>query len=300
MLVRAVNPDNAIVWNLAETDIETYSEGVQNELQDCDINNLIESKVEYTTRSDWTKGWTPVEAITPTEAMMVGLTNSNYELTENGDGVTWGADNGLSLLDFMEVDEDGNCIGALDIDDPKWDELLDQITLDEAIQFIEKGGDDVENIDSIMLTRNYSQDGPVGFAFDQVAGYFVRWSEDMADEPTYTAESDEMGAYSMATMPTEPIVAATFNTELAQREGELFGEDALWANISSIFAPGVNLHRIIQRIRSSQVCLEAQSASDASPRDLCLSRSTSHSTIRNPTAPVCPRSSQSRAHARTS
>ncbi len=237
-----VNPDNAIVWNLAETDMETYSENVQNELQDCDINNLIESKVEYTTRSDWTKGWTPVESITPTEAMMIGLTNSNYELNENGDGVTWGADNGLSLLDLMETDEEGN-VSAVDLDDPLWDQLLDQITLDEAIQFIEKGGDDVENIDSIMLTRNYSQDGPVGFAFDQVAGYFVRWSEDMADEPTYTAESDEMGTYSMATMPTEPIVAATFNKELAQREGELFGEDALWANISSIFAPGVNLHR---------------------------------------------------------
>lgn len=238
-----INPDNVVVWNLAETDIETYSENVQNELQDCDINNLIKNTVEYTTRSDWTKGWTPVPAITPTEEMMKGLTNSVYEFTENGDGLTWGADNGLSLLDFMEMDEDGNCIGALDIDDPQWDDLLDQITLDEAIQFIEKGGDDVENVDSIMLTRTYAQDGPVGFAFDQVAGYFVRWSEDMADEPTYTTESDEMGAYSMATMPTEPVVAATFNTELAQREGELFGEDGLWANVSSIFAPAVNLHR---------------------------------------------------------
>ncbi|MBQ6411438.1 MAG: fibronectin type III-like domain-contianing protein [Atopobiaceae bacterium] len=52
----AIVPDNAIVWNLAETDIETYSAGVQNQLQDMDINKLIADTVEYTTRSDWTKG----------------------------------------------------------------------------------------------------------------------------------------------------------------------------------------------------------------------------------------------------
>ena len=41
----------------------------------------------------------------------------------------------------------------------------------------------------------------------------------------------------MATMPTEPIVAATFNKDLVEREGELLGEDGLWANESSLFAP---------------------------------------------------------------
>lgn len=238
-----IQAENAILWELEETDLETYSENVENQLTDCDINNLLEDKIEYTTRSDWSKGWTPVESITPTEEMMKGLTNSLYELTENGDGVTWGADNGLKLLDFMEIDAEGNCVGVLDLEDPKWDDLIDQMTLDEAIQFIEKGGDDVENVDSIMLTRTYANDGPLGFAFDQVAGYFVRWSEDQADDPNYVAESEEMGAYSMATMPTDPVVAATFNTELSKREGELFAEDALWSNESSLFAPGVNLHR---------------------------------------------------------
>ena len=43
-----INADNAIKWNLADTDIETYSVGVENQLQDLDINNLIENTVEYT------------------------------------------------------------------------------------------------------------------------------------------------------------------------------------------------------------------------------------------------------------
>ena len=52
-----VNPENVQVWNLAAKDMETYSANVQNALQDCDINNLIENTVEYTTRTDWSKGW---------------------------------------------------------------------------------------------------------------------------------------------------------------------------------------------------------------------------------------------------
>ena len=44
-------------------------------------------------------------------------------------------------------------------------------------------------------------------------------------------------------MPTEPVVAATFNKELVEREGELFGEDGLWSNANSIAAPGLNIHR---------------------------------------------------------
>jgi beta-glucosidase len=63
--IEAINADNAIVWNLAATDIETYSKNVENQLQDMDINKLIENTVEYTIRSDWTKGWTPATTTSP-------------------------------------------------------------------------------------------------------------------------------------------------------------------------------------------------------------------------------------------
>ena len=47
----------------------------------------------------------------------------------------------------------------------------------------------------------------------------------------------------MATMPTEPVVAATWNIDLIRREAELYGEDALYAKESICIAPGANLHR---------------------------------------------------------
>ena len=145
-----INADNAIKWNLADTDIETYSAGVENQLQDMDINNLIEDTVEYTTRSDWSKGWEPIESLTPTEAMMVGLTDQLYELTENegdGSGITWGADNGMKLIDMMQFDENGNYAGALDFDDPMWDRLLDQMSFEDMSLLVNLGGWQTAQID---------------------------------------------------------------------------------------------------------------------------------------------------------
>lgn len=239
-----IKAENAIKWTLSRRDIETYSKNVENALQEADLNNYIENKVEYTTRNDWTKGWKPVLDVTPTTEMMVGLTNSNYTLNKNGEGITWGANNGLKVIDFMIVDENGNYAGVLDFEDEKWDKLMDQITLDEAIAFIEKGGNDIENIDSIMLPRTYENDGPLGFTYDQVGGYYIRWTEDLKNQPTYVGEDHKYAKWSMNVMPTATLVAGTFNYDLIVREGELLGEEALWANESGILGPGTNLHRV--------------------------------------------------------
>ena len=151
--------------------------------------------------------------------MNVGLGNDNYKLNANGEGVTWGADNGLTLLDMVTVEGDGS-ITVADLDDPRWQSLVEQVSLDEAIQFIECAGDDIENIDSVLLPRTFMNDGPIGFAYDQLAGYKTRWNKSDSAAPTYVSGSEAESTYSMATNPTEPVVAATFNTELIRREGE--------------------------------------------------------------------------------
>lgn len=238
-----ISADNAIVWNLANGDFDTYSANVTNAIQNADINKLIPGTAEYTTRADWSKGWKTVESITPTADMMVGLTNSTYSLSENGEGVTWGADSGLMLVNMMQTDENGNYSGVLDFDDPTWDQLVQQITLDEAIHFIEFAGDDIENIDSVLLPRTYMNDGPLGFAYDQIAGYSTRWTSADSSNPYYVDSKSAEAKYSMATMPTEPVVAATRNIELIRREAELYGEDALYAKETICIAPGANLHR---------------------------------------------------------
>lgn len=46
----------------------------------------------------------------------------------------------------------------------------------------------------------------------------------LSDEPTYVAEDDENADTSMVSFPTEVVVAATFNTDLLEREGELLAK----------------------------------------------------------------------------
>lgn len=239
-----INAENAAAWTLSSRDIETYSVNVKNALQNADINKLIEGAAEYTTRSDWTRGWKSVDSLTPTDEMMAGLTNRNYEFASGNGTVEWGVDNGLVAADFIVTDPDtGLYAGSLDWADPKWDQLVDQITLEDAIHFIAYGGDDFERIDSINLPAVINKDGPIGFTYDQVGGYSVYWEKSLADEPTYVAKDDPQGAYSMNVMPTEPVVAATFNKQLVEQEGAMFGEDGLWANLNQIAGPGQNLHR---------------------------------------------------------
>ena len=239
-----INAENAKMVNVAAKDIETYSAGVQNQLQDGDIRKLLpERGVEFVTRSDWSKGWEPVWGISPTDEMLKNLKNQVFEITENGDGETWGAGNGMRLVDMLIVDDNGNYGGSVALDDPLWDTLLENVTLDEAVAFMKGAGGNFEPINSIGLHMVTAYDGPVGFVSDQVPGYTANWSSSESDEPTYVGPDSEYANWQMPTMPTEPVVAATFNVELVEREGELFGEDSLWSNACSIFGPGLNNHR---------------------------------------------------------
>ena len=239
-----INAENAKLVNVAEKDIETYSAGVQNQLQDGDIRNLLpERGVEFITRADWNKGWEPVWGITANDAMLKNLKNQVYELTENGEGVTWGANNGMRLVDMLVLDDNGNFNGTVALDDPMWDTLLENVTLEEAVNAMANAGSNFEPIDSISLHEVTAYDGPVGFVSDQVPGYTSNWDKSQSGEPTYVGPDNEYAMWQMPTMPTEPVVAATFNKELVEREGELFGEDSLWSNACSIFGPGLNNHR---------------------------------------------------------
>ena len=239
-----IKAENAKKITIGAKDIETYSEGVQNQLQDGDIRKLLpERGVEFITRADWTKGWEPVWGIAPSEEMLKNLHNQVFELTENGEGETWGQSNGMRLIDMVLVDENGDYQGSVALDDPLWDTLLENVTLEEAVAFMKGAGGNFDPIDSIGLHMVAIYDGPVGFVSDQVPGYTANWTASESDEPTYVGPDNEYANWHMPTMPTEPVVAATFNVELVEREGELFGEDSLWANASSLFGPGLNNHR---------------------------------------------------------
>ena len=91
---------------------------------------------------------------------------------------------------------------------------MNEISLEEAIAFIEGNGDGLQSISSVGYPSNGRNDGPVGFAYDQVPGYSQKWSASDSGEATYVSDENPYASYSMAVMPTEPLCTASKKTAL--------------------------------------------------------------------------------------
>lgn len=230
--------------------LDTINENVENRFEQADYKTYDPS-YSYVTRSDWSKGWETMgsadgsDSIAYTQEMAKGLFAELYEFTENEKtsdmNFDWENGSGLTIMDFIGVGIDESI--EKDGVTYTYDDLVNAMSLEEAMFFLENQYQNLDSISSIGLGEVVTNDGPAGFAYDQVPGYAYNWQLSELDEPTYVSSSDENAETSMAVYNTEPVVAATFNKELAFEEGYFMGEDALWADENLIIGPGVNLHR---------------------------------------------------------
>ncbi|MCD7819373.1 MAG: fibronectin type III-like domain-contianing protein, partial [Lachnospiraceae bacterium] len=117
-------------WEQEEMDAETYSTSVYtdadvtNQFDDADLN-YYGYDFTYLTRSDWEGTFPTAVSLTATDEIIDSLSNYDYEKPEDAPDVsdfTQGADNGLQLIDMLDVDLS---------DDASWDEFLDQMTVEE-------------------------------------------------------------------------------------------------------------------------------------------------------------------------
>lgn len=230
------NADLTYTWHQAALDTTTFATSkagveITNQLEDADLNYWLEDTVTYLTRNDW-EGTFPITytGITANDEMITQLRNATYEWNTGEDGASY----------FPEEDNDVSFINmkGADFDDERWELLLNQLSLEEAIYNIAAGGYTMPAMESIDFFDTYANDGPIGFSDSS----FGARSTDTSS-PTYMAPDDENYDYMVNDMPTQPIIAATFNKDMAYELGELFGNDALWNVTSVIWAPGMNLHR---------------------------------------------------------
>lgn len=119
-----------------------------------------------------------------------------------------GEDHGLTIRD-ME---------GLSYDDEKWEDLLDQMTVDEMNTLIATGGYAVAKIDSIGLPALIECDGPA------------------AIKNNYTGQSG-------TAFPAATMIAATWNKELALKRGEMMGLQCREMNVVGWYGPAMNIHR---------------------------------------------------------
>ena len=163
----------------------------------------------YVTRADWA-GTMPTErrtsGIEATDEQVAVITDATVDNPEVEDIVV--ANHGLKLADMKGVA----------YDDPKWDELLEQVPVDEMAFLVQTSGWMNAAVPSVGKPHVIDSDGPNGanLVLGNLGGN------------QYTGQS---------------MLGATWNTELVYRMGEVFGAEAHEIGVGGLYAPACNIHR---------------------------------------------------------
>ncbi len=126
-----------------------------------------------------------------------------------GDKPTTGAGSDLTLIDLRGVAKD----------DPKWDELMDSLSVGEMADMLLNGAYQTAAIESIAKPQTLEPDGPAGFS-------------------SFINSSINGVAY-----PSEFLIAQTWDVDLGAAMGRMLGNEALQKGINGWYAPAMNLHR---------------------------------------------------------
>ncbi|MBR5247580.1 MAG: glycoside hydrolase family 3 C-terminal domain-containing protein, partial [Lachnospiraceae bacterium] len=218
------NKDLVCVWNNPKLDITTYAVSdagvkIENRLNasDPNLNPEVGVKITYLTRNDW-EGTMPniknTVKIALNDYLINGLQDQQYQTDPNTtvEMPTLDADNGLKLYDMI----------GLDYDDPKWNELLDQMSYEDMISLVADSFHWTMPIESIQAPGTRDENGPQGL--------------------TVALFGSGLGVETTA-LTSEDVLAATFNKELVYEIGNIVGNDCLDAKVTFLYGPGANTHR---------------------------------------------------------
>jgi beta-glucosidase len=165
---------------------------------------------QYVSRADW-EGTTPKareDGKAASDSTVSALTASPvYDSDPNAPAITF-ASSGLTLEDMA----------GLDYDDPKWEKLLEQLSVEDMTNMISNGGWSTPEVASVGKPATNDLDGPAGIN---------------------SLVSDLKGvAY-----PSEALIGASWNQELLESFGHTFGAEAAANHVVGLYAPAVNIHR---------------------------------------------------------
>lgn len=178
---------------------------------------FAEGDVEYLSRANGFENYGKVIAAPKNYSMNEEvkknyLNQSNYDETKYNDDSdkmpTTGKSNGIKLKELR----------GLDYDDDMWDELLDELSVQDMSKLISGGGYQTAAVESIEKVATTDNDGPA------------------------TIYNNYTGAAGSA-YPSEVLIANTWNKDLAKKMGESIGKEADELDVSGWYAPAMNIHR---------------------------------------------------------
>nr|WP_297706585.1 glycoside hydrolase family 3 N-terminal domain-containing protein [uncultured Butyrivibrio sp.] len=221
----------ALVWNKAQFDDKTYS--VENDVQvtnvadNADLNYWTgEETVTYLSRQDW-EGTYPINynedvkitlSDSPKAQEWIALLKGQvYDIAADSPA-TEGVDKGLRF--------DTQSIGYEQLDnvnDEYWNELVSQISIDEAVGAVIHGGsqsDVLTNVDNPIVNQN---EGVCGFT------------------SAYTDEAT--GKEYHFNINSQTLLGSSFNPQLAYDWGRVEGNSGLWLERFDLWGTGLTLKR---------------------------------------------------------
>ena len=223
-------------WKWDEDTFSVSKAGVEitNQLDDIDYNYYQEDGVTYLSRSDWSGTWPKTySGLAATNDMTGYLTNTAHTNATASEADTenlpeFGQDGEYQFTDMF----------GSEFDDERWDDVINQISLTSAVYFTATGNRTFYEISEIhfLSSSSYTENGSYGLAktLTQQADEYAPWS---------VSSSDEYASYSTNTYGAPSLQAATWNKELIEEMGVLWGNDSLFVNMPMVWAPNVNTHR---------------------------------------------------------
>lgn len=243
--------EKAIALNLAAdvqigTDPTTDSEVVNRYTDSEDFLDSDWQLDAMLSRADWEGTWP-----TPQTAQQHAGTDRLYEeiRSEEHNNPTdfdseeypwFGEEPTLTLRDLLPSAEAEGYEPVVSYDDERWEELMMGCDEEEMIAIINNGAYHTLAMESVGLPATIHGDGPSGFT-------------------CFMSKEQVNGTCQYV---SEPVMASTWNINLMNELGEAIGEEgtigdkATGQPYSSIYAPGVNIHRSPFGGRCSEYCSE--------------------------------------------
>ena len=215
--------ENGLFHNNTET---AYT----NRLDEADLNDLVgEGTTTYLSRSDWSGTWTEgLKAVTATEEMIDQIAFlSDYQKGEPvGDTYTYGADTAFNIL----------MAKGKSYDDEVWEDILNQLMVEEMIAMVGKNFGAIDPVLGLNFPGTNDNDG-VG------SGPCVGYPSSLDTGSTVIEGETKYSAIEPRMYPSETVEAATFNQQLVYDLGEVMSEDCFYTGMTTLWGPGLNIHR---------------------------------------------------------
>jgi beta-glucosidase len=109
------------------------------------------------------------------------------------------------------------------INDPFWDKLTQEITVDQAVGAVIHGGSQSDILDNVKNPVVVQNDGPMGFN-----GKSLSTNNGTQGTDPYYVDKDTTEGKFLANINSQSLLGTCFSPKLAEDWGEILGNTGLW------------------------------------------------------------------------